>query len=149
MKLSVRILKKHGACVEAVDWVKGRKNKSYKALFSECLAGDHLDWANWMLVRLLNKENKIRYAIYAAEQVIKIYEDKYPGDDRPRNAIQAAKRYLKNPSDENAAYAAADAADAADAAAYAARAVDAARAADAAAYAARAARAAYTADAAA
>ena len=80
MKLTVRTLKKHGACVEAVDWVKGQKDISYKALFTACLAEDHLDWANWIIPRLLNKENRIRYAIYAAERVIKIYEDKYPDD---------------------------------------------------------------------
>ena len=106
MKLTVRTLKKYGACIEAVDWVKTQKNKSYKALFSECLAGEHLDWAKWIIARLLDKENKIRYAIYAATQVIHLYEDKYPGDDRPKKAIQAAKNYLKNPSDENAADAA-------------------------------------------
>ena len=119
MKLTVRTLKKHGACVEAVDWVKGQKDISYKALFTACLTEDHLNWANWMLARLLNKENKVRYAVYAAERVIKIYEDMFPDDDRPRKAIQAAKKYLKNPSQKtaaDAAYATADAANAANAA---------------------------------
>jgi hypothetical protein len=43
----------------------------------------------------------IRYAVYAAEQVIDIFEKKYPKNKRPRESIQAAKRYLKNPSKEN------------------------------------------------
>ena len=56
------------------------------------------------------------YAIFAAEQVIGFFEKKYPEDKRPRKAIEAAKDYLKDPSDKNkaaayaAAYAAADAA---------------------------------------
>ncbi|WOI85966.1 DUF7666 domain-containing protein [Rhodococcus qingshengii] len=73
-------------------------------------------------------EDSVRLAIYAAEQVIKIYEDKYPDDTRPRDAIKAAKAYLRNPT-----AAAAARADAAARAAAAARADAAARAAAAAA----------------
>jgi hypothetical protein len=95
--------------------------------------------------------DSVALAIYAAEQVIKIYEDKYPNDSRPRDAIKAAKAYLKTPNKKtadataraaDAAYAAADAAYAAARAAYATDAADAARAAYA------AARAAYATDAA-
>jgi len=83
------------------------------------------------------KGDSIALAIYAAELVIGVYEKKFPNDDRPRKAIEAAKAYLENPTGaaDAAAYAAAYAAyAAADAAAYAA-----ADAADAAAYAAYAA----------
>jgi hypothetical protein len=88
------------------------------------------------------KRDSVALAVFAAELVLHVFEDRYPGDDRPRKAIAAAKAYLAG---QLAAYAAAYAA-AADAA-YAA-AADAAYAADAdAAYAAYA--AAYAADAAA
>jgi hypothetical protein len=83
--------------------------------------------------------DSVALAVFAAEQVIGIFEKEYRDDDRPRKAIEAAKRYLENPTDRNAvdaAHAAADAADAVDAADAAARAV------------ARAAHAAYAADAA-
>jgi len=48
------------------------------------------------------------YAIFAAEQVLGIYEKKYPEDGRPRKAIEAAKAWIKNPFEETkkAAYAA-------------------------------------------
>ena len=62
------------------------------------------------------KQVQIRFAILCAEEVLPIFEAEFPEDPRPREAIEAAKEYLKNPT---AAYAA-DAADAADAAAYAA-----------------------------
>ena len=79
----------------------------------------------------------VSYAVFAAEEVIDIYEKKYPDNDKPRRAIEAAKRCINNPSKENKAAAAAYAADAADAAAAAyAAAADAAAAAYAAAYAA-------------
>jgi len=53
----------------------------------------------------MNKNQSVQYAIFAAEQVIDIYEGKYPNDKRPRNAIEAAKVYLENPSKKTKAYA--------------------------------------------
>jgi len=82
----------------------------------------------------LTKEEELKinilHAIYCAEAVLPIYENKYPNDNRPRLAIEAAKTVLKYPTEENkakakaAAWAADDAADdagfASHAAAYAA-----------------------------
>ena len=98
-----------------------------------------------------SKEDSVALAVFAAEQVIEIFESARPGDDRPRKAIEAAKAWLADHSANAraaanaaayaayAAYAAADAAvDAAANAAYAANAA-ANAAADAAANAARAA----------
>ena len=78
-------------------------------------------WSEMRIVEAYEwtKEDSVNLAIYAAELVIDIYEKKYPNDDRPRKAIEAAEAYLKNPS-ADAAYAADAAADAARAAAYAA-----------------------------
>ena len=118
-------------------------------------------WSEMMVLSAvrLTKEDSVSLAIYAAELVIGLFEEKHPGDKRPRAAIEAAKNWLRNPDKENAdaanaAYAAAynayaaipaarAAANAARAAANAANAANAARAAAYAAYA-----AAYTANAA-
>jgi len=99
------------------------------------------DYFRWLVVRVMSHAQKVEWAVFSAEQVIDIFEKKYPNDQRPRKAIQAAKDWLCNPSVESSA-AAREARRAADAAAYAA-----ADAADAAAYA--DAYAAYAADAAA
>ena len=88
----------------------------------------------WVFVRSIEKDRLRLVAADFAERVLHIYESKYPNDDRPRKAIEAARKGAT----ATAAHAAADvAAYAADAAAYAANA--AAYAADAAAYAANAA----------
>ena len=86
-----------------------------------------LDTPKWAKSKKANLV-KVAFAILCAESVLKVYEDKYPTDDRPRKAIEAAKEYLKNPS-ANAAHAAYAAANAAHAAAYAAHAAYAAYAA--------------------
>jgi hypothetical protein len=88
-----------GVC-SAVDTIK------------ELLKQDKFDWANWTIAHLLNNDNKVRYAIFAAREVLAIYENKYPGDLRTRKAIEVAENYLKVKT--------ADAADAARAATYAA-----------------------------
>ena len=90
---------------------------------------DKLDWANWLIVRVMERKQYLAYSIYAAKQVLPIYEKKYPEDKRPRNAIKAAEKVLKNDTKENRTYAASAYVYAADAYAYAATATYAAYAA--------------------
>ena len=133
----------NNACESGYQWwLDNKKPADVIATAKKLNAEDHNNWANWLIVRFMPHEQKVQYAIFAAEQVIDIYEKKYPNDDRPRKAILSAKNYLKDKSLKNkkaaadaaAAYAAyAAAAAAAAAAAYAADA--AADAADAAAHA--------------
>jgi len=82
-------------------------------------------WSEMRVVKAYRweKPDSVAMAIYSAELVIGEYEKRYPDDKRPRRAIEAAKAWLENPTEENraaakAAYTAAKAA--AKAAAYAA-----------------------------
>ena len=151
MNIFKKTLTDLNACKEAVKYFEKNEleGKSVKAYVKKALKDKHWDWCNWLLPRLMTHENQVRYAIFAAEQVIGIFEKSYPDDNRPRKAIEAAKTCLVEPSKKNkdAAFAAASAAfaaasvaayvDVAEAAAYAAFA--AANAASAAAYVAEAA----------
>ena len=151
------------ACSEAVEWVKTQKNA--EQAWNNC---DRGDWMLWLIGKTIagepmSDERKplVLAACDCAEFALK-YVPK--GEDRPRKAIEIARKWANGDSSisqqiirstaDAAAYAA-DAADAADAAAYAADAAayTAAYTADAAAYAAAAAytaadAAAYAADAA-
>ncbi len=122
-------LKEQRACKEGCEWaLKNAPNAEGEDAVKALIKAGKIDWANWLVVRLMTHKQKVQYAIYAAKQVIGIYEKKYPDDKRPREAIEAAKNYLKNPCHKTkntataAANAAADAyaANAANAAAYAA-----------------------------
>ena len=143
MKITKKFLNEHNACSSGMNWVTENKliGLEHENFIQKLMESDKFIWANWLIVRLMEKTERVQYAIFAAENVLRIFEKKYTNDDRPRKAIEAAKNYLNNQSEENkmaadaadaaaaaAAYAVADAA--ADAAAYAA-----ADAADAAAYA--------------
>jgi len=82
------------------------------------VAGEHIDdddkqcWERMRVVEswVWTKEMSVRLAIYSATLVLENFEDKYPDDDRPRKAIQAARAYLKGTISESAAHAAAGAA---------------------------------------
>ena len=113
MKITDKWLNDNGACQEAITWLKTVKNRDIDNIFNLIVSWENremLSWGNWGIVRLMNHEQKIKYAIFAAEQVIDIFEEKYPDDNRPAKAIKAAKNYLNNPETAKAADAAADAA---------------------------------------
>ena len=135
MKLTLKILKSFSACHDGKMWFAAQKSRTVKGVVDKLIAQSKLDWANWTVSRMTNHDNKIRYAIFAAEQVLSIYEKQHPDDARPRKAIEAAKKYLADKSEKNK-----NAANVANAAAYAA-----ANAAANAAYAANVANAAYAA----
>ena len=130
MKISIKWLEKNGACSEGKEWFQNQQETDGVLVIKKLIGEKQYNWANWTIVRLMTHKQKVQYAVYAAEQVIEIFEKKYQNDKRPREAIEAAKAYLKDPSDKNK-NAAANAANAAYAAAYSAYSADSA---DAAAY---------------
>jgi hypothetical protein len=142
-------LEKNDACEESVKWFKAYDGpKEIEHLAEEMIRAGHADWVNWGIVRIMTKDQAVEYAVFAAEQVLSVYEAAYPDDDRPRKAISAATAYLSAVGRKEGAARAAEAAEAARAAAGAAGAAGAAWAAWAAAGAARAAGAAWAAEAA-
>ena len=118
--ITLQFLTKTNACSDAVAWGKkqGLIGKPARTVLNALIKADKLEWANWLIVRVLPYKGCVSYAVYAAEQVIDIYEKKYPNDKRPREAIEAAKKCIKSPTAKNkkdayaAAYADAYAADA-------------------------------------
>ncbi len=104
--ITLKWLQSEGACKESLEaWQKETDHNTFATL--NRLVVKNPEWGNWLICRIMNKKQAVQYAIFAAEQVIDIYEGKYPNDKRPRNAIEAAKAYLKNPSKKTKAYAAA------------------------------------------
>ena len=137
--ITLKQIRKHSPCKDGweklLEHLGKTKADDAPVKFSEILNSNGLDDAIWCL-RALPKEHegKIRcLTADFAERVLHIFEEKYPDDKRPREAIQGARDYVegKITLDElkvfrRAAYAvyavyAADAVDAA-AAAYAAHA---------------------------
>ncbi len=94
--ITKNLLKKHNASKDAVTWVLEQKDKSIKSLFKQGIKDNKLDYLNWGLCRTFNRKQRIQYAVYAAKQVLPIFEKKYPTDTRPRQAIKAAIECINN-----------------------------------------------------
>ena len=141
MKLTRQNILDLNPCREGLDFAKKCDFDAVK-IYNTCHRGD---WLIWFLRRTntITKPQAVLLAVTCAEHVLEIFEKKYPGDKRPRLAIDSVKNWLANPTEENrkacriAAYAADTSA--AAYAAYAAAAAAYAAAADAASYAADAA----------
>ena len=96
MTITQQQLKDWSACADGYKWACGilkDKPMEFKK-FLKITADHRLDWANWVIVRVMTYDQYVSYAVYAAEQVIDIYENKYPNDKRPRLAIEAAKKCI-------------------------------------------------------
>ena len=101
MKMTNGWLKEIGACRDGVEWFNNQKETDGTKVIKKLIEEDRIDWANWTICRVFSKKQKIQYAVYAAEQVIDIFEKKYPDDKRPRKAIEAAKKCIENDTEEN------------------------------------------------
>ena len=101
-KITIEWLKSKSACQEGLEWfVEQGKEFEPVELIDLLIKENQLDWANWLLARVMEYKQYVSYAVFAAEQVIKNYEKQYPDDKRPRTAIEAAKKCIENPNDEN------------------------------------------------
>ena len=100
MKLTEKKLRSLDPCT-GLDWYMAQKETDLKVICTTLFKENLTMWANWLLSRLMTKRQRVGFVFYAAEQVVRIFEAEYPKDTRPRDAIKAAKRYLKKPTDEN------------------------------------------------
>ena len=131
MKITKDWLQKNNACSGGVErFLSQNETDAAKIMLGLIECGRPED-SRWVMQKLITtKKQAVLIAVFTAECVLDIFEKKYPDDKRPRNAINAAKAWLKNPckKTKNAAaaayiaiYTAAYAANAADTAvAYAA-----------------------------
>ena len=102
MKITKEWLQKENACIDGLEWFT-KQNKEFEPvpLLNLLIKKNQLDWTNWLVVRVMDYSQYVSYAVFAAELVIDIFEKKYPDDKHPREAIEAAKKCIENPSDEN------------------------------------------------
>ena len=100
MKITKEWLDKKNACSPSLKYVIANNyiGLDTKDFLKKLILGNRLPDASWLISRSMNKKQNVQHAIFAAEQVIDIFEKQYPKDKRPRRSIDAAKAYLKAPS---------------------------------------------------
>ena len=105
MKLNLKMLTAKSACTSGVEWYKINKQpqtvEAAIALLLKSSESERYNWSDWALSQFLSPKNKLRYAIFAAQQVLDIFEKKYPTDNRPRRAIEAALKCLEKNTVKN------------------------------------------------
>jgi hypothetical protein len=94
-------IKSNRPCQEALDWWDEIERDSTKIL-EKLITETHYEWANWLIVRVMTRLQYLKYAIFAAEQVLPIWE-KYSQDRSPHRSIEAAKQVCENDTVENRA----------------------------------------------
>jgi len=102
----LELLRSLSPCEEGFKFAKGCE--SLHDVFETCERGD---WLMWLLRRTkkIEKKHFVMIAIACAERCLDRFEKKYPNDDRPRKAIESAKKWVKKSTKRNAAAAAASA----------------------------------------
>ncbi len=102
MIITVKWLENNDVCINAIYAFKHQKECDAIKLVKKLITTNKLIWANWLIVRLMGYEQYVSYAVFAAEQVLPIYEKNNKGD-KPRLAIEAAKSCILENSKENRA----------------------------------------------
>jgi len=100
MKIHKRYLLKHKAPLKTIEWYDNQKNKDIDSLFKASIEDNKpLVWFNWYLTKKLKKIDKIKYAIFAARQVLHIAEEEsLIINNYLRKAIEEAEVRLKKPN---------------------------------------------------
>ena len=82
--------------LQAFNYVRGEILCEVEVKGTSQIQDDKECWSDMRVIKAYHwiKEDSVELAIFSAELVIDIFEKKYPGDDRPRKAIEAAKAYL-------------------------------------------------------
>ena len=107
MKVTKKWIEKWGPCSEAVDWFNSQPLRDSTQIIKYFIKhknenNDYLEWASWAIVRFMKtKKDRVMYAVYAAKQVLYLFENKFPDDKRPREAIDAALKCIENDTAKN------------------------------------------------
>jgi hypothetical protein len=89
--------------LQALSYVSGEILAKVEVRGESIIQENQECWSEMRIVKAWHwkKEDSMALAIFAAEQVIDIFEKEYPNNKRPREAIEAAKAYLKEPTEAN------------------------------------------------
>jgi len=110
MVITEKLLRELDVCQPGIDLWLTKKEPDPISCIDQLIKIKRFYYATWLIAHLLTPKNAAKLAIYSAEQALPVFEARCPIDNRPRKAIQAAKKVLKNPTKENinAVHAAAD-----------------------------------------
>jgi hypothetical protein len=94
-----QILTKLGACSESIEWVGDR---TMQEAWDKC---ERADWMLWIMARGITQGDAQHRMLIglACDCAATVLQYVPAGEDRPRLAIEAARRYADNPTEEHRA----------------------------------------------
>ena len=115
MKITKKYLREKNACKESLKFgtENGLIGMEAVPLMEKLIEVDKVNWALWLIVRVMSRKQCIQFACHCARSVLHVFESEYPDDFRPRAAIEEASKFGTPDFDEEKCK------DAAGAAAYA------------------------------
>jgi len=72
--ITLEKLKEMRACPLAIDWFVSKDTTDLMTLYEMAKEENHLDWAIWYIVRIMNRQQQIQFAIFDAELVLDVFE---------------------------------------------------------------------------
>jgi hypothetical protein len=90
-------LKENDACIDVHNWFLNQ-NKDFKdiELIETLIQEEKYFWAIWTIIKIFNKIQRAKCAIFAAEQVLHIFEYELSTNYECRDYIKKAKNHLNS-----------------------------------------------------
>ena len=88
---------------DAFSYIQGEVLVEVQVKGKSGVKDDKEVWSDMRVVKAWKwqKKDSIALAVFAAKLCLKNFETEYPEDKRPRLAIEAAMKYIDNPTEEN------------------------------------------------
>lgn len=99
MNITEDFFEKDNTCSEIIKLLSSPN--IHKIIFNRFKGESLFKWFNQKMVKFMNQKQHIKYAMFAAELVLPIFERQFPYKKGPREVIDTSKKYLKDPSEEN------------------------------------------------
>ncbi|MFH1621618.1 MAG: hypothetical protein ABIA97_00655 [Candidatus Omnitrophota bacterium] len=105
MKITKKWLQERGAgqwpWEELADWFPSQKETNGVKIIKTLIAENKFSKASWFIIHQMNYKQYLSYAVFSIQQVMDIYEKKYPEDKSLRKTIKAVNKCINDPSKEN------------------------------------------------
>lgn len=87
-------IRKLGPCLSALEWASGERDTM--KLLRKLITEKRYEWANWFIVRVMEKRDCVTYAIYAAKQVAPLWAKKHPAEYKIWNTWANSRNHAAN-----------------------------------------------------
>jgi hypothetical protein len=94
-------LEEHYACKSGKKWFARYEFESDQEVVIQLLKNNFPKWSNWALVRLMNKNQRLQYAIYITKEFLKIIKIYKYEKDLAEEIIELAENVLNENTKKN------------------------------------------------